>query len=229
VFDEVPGAGPSFPFEVIATNTAAANVAAPAAHKLSLTPKPWVEKSSSESSPEVSGKDEWIPDSENSGEDDDDDTGGDTEGYREKTPATTPTIDKLSSRSTGKASATTSRVMMQRSDSVESYFRPPGHVANSVEVPECSRGDFSDANKLLLDGWLDKVDRQDKYDLSWTMVDPQPLLGRTRLKGLNEAREFGVWQHVAFVKTALLEGKYRRLVYQRPCVQTGRKFCTMLT
>jgi hypothetical protein len=223
VFDEVPGAGPSFPFEVIATNTAAANAAALAVHKLSLTPKPWVEKSSSESSPEVPGEDEWIPDPENSGEEDDDHTGGDTEGYGKKTPATMLTIDKLSSRSTVKASATTSakkfvtlaRVMMQRSDSVKSYLRPPGHVANSVEVPECSRGDFSDANKPLLDGWLDKIDRQDKYDLSWTMVDPQPLSGkRKRLKGLNEAREFGVWQHVAFVKTALLEGKYRRLVYR---------------
>jgi hypothetical protein len=62
VFDEVSGAGPSFPFEVIATNTAAANAAALAAHKLSLTPKPWVAKSSIESSPEVPGKDEWIPD-----------------------------------------------------------------------------------------------------------------------------------------------------------------------
>ncbi len=60
--EEVPGAGPSFPFEVIATNTAAANAAALAAHKLSLTPKPWVDKSSSESSPEVRGKDEWIRD-----------------------------------------------------------------------------------------------------------------------------------------------------------------------
>ena len=213
VFDEVPGAGPSFPFEVLATNTAVANAAALAAHKLALTPQPWVDKSSSESSPEVPGKDEWIPEPENSGADDDDGTGGDT----------TPRVYQLSSRSTAKASATTSakkivtlaRVMMQRSDSVESYFRPAGHVANRADVPECSRGDFSDANKPLLNGWLDKVDRQDKYDLSWTMVDPQPLSGkRKRLKGLNEAREFGVWQHVAFVKTALLEGKYRRLVYR---------------
>ena len=95
--EEVHGAGPSFPFEVIATNTVAANAAALAAHKLALTPKPWVDKSSSESSPEVPGKDEWIPEPENSGADNDDDTDGDTEGYGETTPATTPRVDKLSS------------------------------------------------------------------------------------------------------------------------------------
>ena len=187
------------------------------------------------------GKDEWIPEPENSGADNDDDTDGDTEGYGETTPATTPRVDKFSSRSTAKANATTSakkivtlaRVMMQRSDSVESYFRPAGQVANRVDVPECSRGDFSDADKPLLDGWLDKVDRQDRYDLSWTMVDPQPLSGKKkRLKGLNEAREFGVWQLVAFVKTALLEGKYRRLMYRRPwvhgCVHCGLIFSSSL-
>ena len=95
--EEVPGAGLSFPFEVIATSTAAANAAALAAHKLSLTPKPWVDKSSSESSPDVPGKDEWIPDPENSGADDDDGTGGGTDGYGETTPATTPRVYKLSS------------------------------------------------------------------------------------------------------------------------------------
>ena len=114
-------------------------MAALAAHKLALTPKPWVEKSSSESSPEVrNGKDEWIPDAEISGADDADDTGGETDGYGETTPTTTPTIPKLCSRSSAKEGATTTgkkivtlaRVMMQRSDSVESYFRPPGHVAN---------------------------------------------------------------------------------------------------
>ena len=48
---------------------------------------------------------------------------------------------------------------------MESYFRPAGHVANVVEVPDCDRGDFNDPTKPLLDGWLDAVDRKDKYDL----------------------------------------------------------------
>jgi hypothetical protein len=38
----------------------------------------------------VPGKDEWIPEPENSGADNDDDTDGDTEGYGETTPAATP-------------------------------------------------------------------------------------------------------------------------------------------
>ena len=90
--EEVPGAGLSFPFEVIATSTATANAAALAAHKLSLTPKPWADKSSSsESSPDVpgNGKDEWIPDPEISDVDDDDGSGGETDEYGVTTPSTT--------------------------------------------------------------------------------------------------------------------------------------------
>jgi hypothetical protein len=121
--------------------------------------------------------------------------------------------------------------MMQRSDSVESYFRPAGHVANVVAVPDCDRGQFNDPNKPLIEGWLDGVDRKDKYDLSWTMVEQRGALKKKmRVKGLNEAREFGVWGHVALVKSELLAGKYKRPMYRRPwvhgCLHCGRLIAT---
>ena len=63
------------------------------------------------------------------------------------------------------------------------------------------------------------------------MVDPKgDLKKKPRIKGLNEAREFGAWSHVAFLKTELIEGKYARPMYRRPwvhgCIHCGRLIAT---
>lgn len=227
------------PFEVIATKTALSNAAALARHKMTNTPQPRGGDLSSDSSPEFgSGKDEWTPGSDETIVDVEEDSGGETEGYPGAAPApkTRFAIEARSSPRTSpkkkaKKHVTLARVMMQRSDSVESYFRPAGHVRNVVEVPDCERGEFHDPNKPLLDGWLDAVDRVDRHDLSWTMVNPLgDLKKKPRIKGLNEAREFGVWSHVAFIKTELVEGKYARPFYRRPwvhgCLHCGRLIAT---
>ncbi len=190
----------SCPFEVIATATASANAAALAAHKLALTPKPrHPDDVFSDSSAELpSSNDDWLPDTDNNLEPEEAEGGGDTEGYPENSPDASSQFG-ISARTSRNACpqtcpkkkiVTLARVMMQRSDSVESYFRPARHVANVVEVPDCNRGEFNDPTKPLLDGWLDAVDRKDKYDLSWTTVQPRGDLKKIiRVKGLNEARE----------------------------------------
>jgi hypothetical protein len=77
----------SFPFEVIETETANANAAALEAHKLSLTPKPFIADVSSESSDELaSSKDEWLPGTTDCLRDRDEESGGETEEY----PGTSP-------------------------------------------------------------------------------------------------------------------------------------------
>jgi hypothetical protein len=139
-------AGPlSFPFEVIETETASANAAALAAHKLSLTPKPFIADVSSESSDElVSSKDEWLPGTTDCLRDRDEESGGETEGYPGTSPEPTARnqITAWSSATTipqtsAKKIVTLARVMMQRSDSVESYFRPAGHVASLLVSVYC--------------------------------------------------------------------------------------------
>ena len=231
----------SFPFEVIATTTASANAAALAAHKLALTPKPRHPKdlSSPSSEERASSNDEWVPSVDESRVPEEDEVCGDTDAYDPENSPASPLI-AISARRTRKANpetcpkgkiVTLARVMMQRSDSVESYFRPAGHVANVVAVPDCDRGQFNDPNKPLIEGWLDGVDRKDKYDLSWTMVEQRGALKKKmRVKGLNEAREFGVWGHVALVKAELLDGKYKRPMYRRPwvhgCLHCGRLIAT---
>ncbi len=166
----------SFPFEVIATATACANAPALVTHKLALTPKParpdYVFSESSDEDP--GGKDEWLPDKVDSLADADNEVGAEMDEYPDLTsPVTSPFV--LTARKTRKPIpqtcvkkkiVTLARVMMQRSDSVESYFRPAGHVANVVAVSDCDRGDFNNPSKPLLDGWLDAVDRKDKNDMS---------------------------------------------------------------
>jgi hypothetical protein len=171
----------SFPFEVIATATASANAAALAAHKLARTPKPrHSEDVCSDSSEELpTSNDEWQRSLDDSLVAEENEVGGDTDAYLENSPNATPLfgISAHAIRTANpqtvpnKKIVTLARVMMQRSDSVESYFRPAGHIPNVVAVPDCDRGQFHDPNKPLLDGWLDVVDRKDKYDLSWTMVE----------------------------------------------------------
>jgi hypothetical protein len=227
------------PFEVIATKTAKANVAALARHKFTVTPQPRRDDLSVASSPEVkSSKEEWVPGSGESVMDVMEESGGETEGYGGS--STSPKRQfQIHARSSARTSpkkpakkiVTLARVMMQRSDSVESYFRPAGHVRNVVEVPDCDREEFNDPNKPLLDGWLDIVDRKDRHDLSWSMVNSQgDLKKKARIKGLNEARKFGAWAHVAFIKTELVEGKYKRPMYRRPwvhgCIHCGRLIAT---
>jgi hypothetical protein len=240
VFEEECGAL-TCPFEVIATKTAVANVAALARHKLTVTPQPRNDDLSiaSTSSPEVdSSKEEWVPGSDGTTVDIEEESGGETEGYGGVSPSPKTQFEiharssaRTSPKKTAKKIVTLARVMMQRSDSVESYFRPAGHVRNVVEVPDCDRGEFHDPNKPLLDGWLDLVDRKDRHDLSWSMVNPQgDFKKKARIKGLNEVREFGAWSHVAFIKTELVEGKYKRPMYRRPwvhgCIHCGRLIAT---
>ena len=145
------------------------------------TPKPSNAGVSSESSDELdSSKDEWQPTSSQETITNVDEVSDvDTEGYAVDSPAPVARF-KIQARSARSAESKTvqvapkkivtlARVMMQRSDSVESYFRPAGHVRNVVEVPDCDRGEFHDPNRPLLDGWLDVVDRKDRYDLSWSI------------------------------------------------------------
>jgi hypothetical protein len=81
VFEDDAGAL-SFPFEVVATETASANAATLVAHKFALTPKPFIADVSSESSDELaSSKDEWFPGTANCLVDAEEDSGGETEVY----------------------------------------------------------------------------------------------------------------------------------------------------
>ena len=81
------------------------------------------------------------------------------------------------------------------------------------------------------EGYLDVEDRRDRHDFTWSMVDPQHHLQKNkRIKGANADVEFGVWPHVKFVKTSLLQGKYKRRFFKRPwvhgCVYCGKLIAT---
>ena len=132
----------------------------------------------------------------------------------------------------GKKVVTPARVLMQRSDSVESYFSAEGHQRGVVEVPDLIVHSASvDVTQPRNEGYLDVCDRRDTADLSWTMIDPKHhLTKKKREKGKNESGEFGVWPHVGFVRTDLLNGKYKRKFYTRPwvhgCIHCGKLIAT---
>ena len=127
---------------------------------------------------------------------------------------------------------TPARVLMQRSDSVESYFSPEGHQRGVVAVPDVLVQSSSvDSTQPRNEGYLDVADRRDASDLSWTMIDPKHhLTKKKREKGKNESGEFGVWPHVGFVRTDLLNGKYKRKFFTRPwvhgCIHCGKLIAT---